>query len=234
MSPLEYELNWELVWNVLMLDAFRAMQRELCIPGDMGLVQACLRETLEDHYRAHELNFSAGLLYMRLAAKLRSCLANEETALYVLAWGDYLSDLVHRRVGEFIWSIALYALDELEHPDWLETRFQQMRSEKKEIHKQIESVIEMVRITDHDRIILDRINWSEESLQTHLDLVAGYNAFCRIWHQNTRNATLDELDELYAFGRALAQKKKIVETQLCYPGVWEAGPQHKLLRLGSG
>ena len=41
---------------------------------------------------------------------------DEENVLYLLAWGDYLSDLVLSRVGEFIWSSA--------HQKWPARKFQ--------------------------------------------------------------------------------------------------------------
>ena len=232
MSPLEYELHWEKVWNVLTLDASKSVQNELCIPGDFERLQLCLREALDDHYRAHELTFSAGSLSLRLGARLRSVFS-EEDVLYLIAWGDYLSDFVHSRVGEFIWGTALYGLDEVEHPEWLAAKFIKMQSEQSSGRMQIRNALDAIQLTERDAMILDRLDWTSDGLLTHFNLVAGYNAFDRLWHRNMRDTTPDELDEVYAFGKALAQKRTIMETQLCYPGIWEAGPQRTLLRLES-
>jgi hypothetical protein len=230
MSPLEYELHWERVWNLLTLDASRSAQNELCIPGDFERLQLSLREALDDHYRANELMFSAGPLSLRLSARLRSVFG-EEDVLYLFAWGDYLSDLVHSRVGEFIWSSVLFGLDEVDHPNWLGAKFLKMQREESSAHNQIENALGTIKLTDRDAMILDRLDWTSESLLTHFKLVAGYNAFDQLWHRNMRYVTPVELDEVYAFGKALAQKRDIIETQLCYPGIWEAGPQRTLLGL---
>jgi hypothetical protein len=231
MSPLEYELHWERVWNLLTLDASRSVQNELCIPGDFERLQLCLREALDDHYRANEYMFSAGPLSLRLSARLRSVFG-EEDVLYLFAWGDYLSDLVHSRVGEFIWSHALFGLDEVEHSAWLGARFLKMQRESS-WREQIENALDAIQLSDRDTTILDRLDWTSKGLLTHFKLVAGYNAFDRLWHRNMRDTTPEQLDEVYAFGKALAQKRDIMETQLCYPGIWESGPQRTLLRLES-
>ena len=42
---------------------------------------------------------------------------------------------------------------------------------------------------------------------------------------------LHELDEVYAYGKKLAMKKGVRETQIPYPCIWEAGPQRVLLGL---
>ena len=232
MSPLEYELHWERVWNVLMMDVSRALRTELCLPDDLEPIQIWLLESFEDHYRTNEYMSSAGLLSIRLTSTLRSS-SDEDKVLHILAWGDYLSDLVHSRVGEFIWSSALFGLDEVEHPEWLGERFRRMQSERIKLNEQTKSALERITFTPRDAKILERINWSEESLLTHCKLIAGYNAFCRMWHRYMKDATAAQLDEVCAFGKALAQKRGIEETQLCYPGIWEAGPQRGLLRLGS-
>jgi len=232
MSPLEYELHWEKVWNLLALDALIGVQDELCVPGYLEHIQRSLREGLDDHYRTNEPMFSAGALSMRLSARLRSAIG-EEVVLYLFAWGDYLSDLVHSRVGEFIWSSAIFGLDEVGYPEWLGARFLKMQHERSSSHDEIDNALRTIKLTDRDATILDRLNWTSEHLLTHLKLVAGYNAFDQLWHRNMKDLTPGELDEVYAFGKALAQKREIMETQLCYPGIWEAGPQRTLLRLES-
>jgi hypothetical protein len=230
MSPLEYELHWERVWNLLTLDALSRVQNELCIPGNLERLQLCLREELDDHYRAYELMFSAGALSVRLSTRLRSVF-HEEEVLYLFAWGDYLSDLVHSRVGEFIWSSALFGLDEVDHPEWLRARFLKMQHERSSSRDEIDNALGTIKLTDRDATIVDRLNWTAGYLLTHLKLVAGYNAFDQLWHRNMNDATPGELDAVYAFGQALARKRDIMETQLCYPGIWEVGPQRTLLRL---
>jgi len=230
MGPLEYELRWERVWNVLALDASRTFQDELCIPVDIERLQVYLRETLDDHYGTNEFMFAAGLLSLRLGTKLRTAFREVEV-LRLFAWGDYCSGLVHSRVGEFIWSSALHLLDELKYPEWLGAKFMKMRSEQSSQREQIKNALDTIQLTDRDSVILRRIDWNSEGLLTNFALVAGYNAFDHVWHENMREATPEELDEVYRFGKALAQKQGIEETQLCYPGMWEAGPQHTLLRF---
>jgi hypothetical protein len=232
MGPLEYELRWERVWNVLALDASRIFQDELRIPGDVERLQVSLRETLDDHYAANEFMCAAGLLSLRLGTKLQTAFREVEV-LRLFAWGDYCSDLVQSRVGEFIWSSALHLIDELKHPEWLGAKFLKMRSELSSRREQIKNALGAIQLTDRDSMILHRIAWTSENLLTNFSLVAGYNAFDQLWHENMREATPEELDEVYGFGKALAQKQRIEETQLCYPGMWEAGPQHTLLRLKS-
>jgi hypothetical protein len=224
-------LKWERVWNVLALDASRTLQDQLGIPGDVERLQGSLRETLDDHYQSREFMFSAGLLSLRLGKEI--CAAfREDEVLQLFAWGDYLSDMVRSRVGEFIWSNALYGLNEVKHPEWLDAKFLKMKSEQSFQRKQIQHALDMIQLTEQDVAILQRIDWSSESLLTHFALVAGYNAFDRLWHENMWEATPAELDEVFAFGKALAQKQGIPETRLSYPGIWEAGPQRTLLRLG--
>jgi hypothetical protein len=108
-----------------------------------------------------------------------------------------------------------------------------MQRERSAAHNEIENALKTIKLTDRDAMILDRLDWTSERLLTHFKLVASYNAFDQLWHRNMRDATADELDDVYAFGKALAQKRNIMETQLCYPGIWEAGPQRTLLRLKS-
>lgn len=55
---------------------------------------------------------------LRMTAKLRSFL-HETNVVLLFAWGDYLSDFVNSRVGEFVWTSTLFGLDEAEHSKWL-------------------------------------------------------------------------------------------------------------------
>jgi hypothetical protein len=72
MSPLEFELKWERVWNYITLDAARILQHELSIPGDLVQLQNTTRQTLVDHYALEQFGSSSGLLYYKLTADLRS------------------------------------------------------------------------------------------------------------------------------------------------------------------
>lgn len=47
MTPLEFELHWEKIWNCLMLDCIKPLKEDLCIPGDIDHLQVPLRGTFE-------------------------------------------------------------------------------------------------------------------------------------------------------------------------------------------
>jgi hypothetical protein len=230
MHPLEYELHWETVWNYLMLDAAKVLQHQLCIPGDLAKLQRCAREVLDDHYRTNDFNLESGLLNSSLTLQLRSNFSEIEV-LRFFAWGDYLSDVVFSRVGEFFWSSAINSLDELDHSDWLAMKFSEMRKELTVRSSQLEQELAALQFSDLDRTIGVRLNRSEEDLLTSLSLVSNYNLFARVWHSSMGQANPDELREVYSFGKALGKKWYVGETAICFPGAWETGPQRELLRL---
>jgi hypothetical protein len=147
------------------------------------------------------------------------------------AWGDYLSDVIFSRVGEFFWSSALNGLDEVDHSDWLTTKFSEMRKELTVREGQLKQELAALKFSDRDRTIGVRLGRSEEDLLTSLSLVSNYNLFARVWHSRMGQATPEELKEVYSFGRALGKKRNVWETAICFPGAWETGPQRELLRF---
>lgn len=232
MTPLEYEPHWEKVWNYLMLGCIKPLKQDLCFPLDIDQMQSSLREAFEDHYRTNEFNLASGPLMLRMTAQLRSSFT-ETNILRVFAWGDYLSDFVHSRVGEFVWTSTLFGLDEAEHAEWLVPKFLSMQSRWQRSIEQIDTKLGMLRFTDSDRELRERLELTEEDLVTHLTLILHYNVFARVWHESMAGATLQELEDVYACGKGLALARGIEETQIPYPGMWEVGPQRTLLGIES-
>jgi hypothetical protein len=230
MSPLELELKWERVWNYMTLDAVRNLQDELCIPGDLKQLQETSREGLADHYASEEFGTSSGLLYFKLAGDLRSVFSEHDLVQFFI-WGDYLSDLVVSRTGEFFWMSALRGLEEVPHPNWLSKIFIEMRGDMAASGKRLDRLVESLEFSALDETVLERSRRSKESMRTYLALVTKYNLFARVWRQKMGQTTLSQLCEAYVAGKLLAQKRNVAETAVCFPGFWESGPQHALLNL---
>jgi hypothetical protein len=230
MNPLELELKWERVWNYMTLDAVRTLQDELCIPGDLKRLQETTREALVDHYASEEFGTSSGLLYVRLAADLRSGFRENDLAQFFV-WGDYLSDLVVSRVGEFFWMSALRGIEEVPHPNWLARKFSEMRADMKSSEDRLDRLVESLEFSVLDGAVLERVRSSQDSMRNYLALVTKYNLFARVWHQRMGQTTLLQLREVHAAGKLLAQKRNVAETAVCFPGFWASGPQCALLNL---
>jgi hypothetical protein len=232
VSPLELELNWESIWNYLALDVARTLQHELCIPGDLEQLQKTTREALAEHYATEQFGTSSGLLCFKLTADLRSVFREHDLVQFFL-WGDYLSDLVVSRVGEFFWMSAVYGIEEVPRPDWLTKTFSEIRDEMHRLRAHLDDLLESLEFSSHDETISKRVRRSNKSMLNHLGLVTKYNLFARVWHQKMGQATLAQLREVYVAGKLLAQKRDVDETAVCFPGFWESGPQRAILNLDS-
>ena len=129
-----------------MLDCAKTFKDDLCIPGDIERLQRNLRGSFEDHYMTKEYNLASGQLMLRLTTQLRSFL-DETSVLMLFAWGDYLSDFVNSRVGEFFWESTLFGLDEVEHSEWLAQKFLKMQSQWRQETKQLEAKLEALQFS---------------------------------------------------------------------------------------
>jgi hypothetical protein len=230
MSPLEFELKWERVWNYITLDAARILQHELSIPGDLVQLQNTTRQTLVDHYALEQFGSSSGLLYYKLTADLRSVFLEFDLIQFFL-WGDYLSDVVVSRVGEFFWMSALHGFEEVQHPIWLGNAFSEMRGDMDSSVDRLDNLVDSVEFSDRDEAVLVRVGLSKDDMRTYFRLVASYNLFARVWNRTMGQATLPQLREAHVVGKLLAQKRNVDETAVCFPGFWESGPQRVLFNL---
>jgi hypothetical protein len=232
MLPIEYELKWERVWIDVMLDAARTVQKEIGVPGDLQRLQDGSREILRGHYEAHEFGVASGPLCSKLSTVLRSVF-NENDVLRFYLWGDYLSGQVESRVGEFFWFSVLYGLDEVPHASWIAEAAARLRDDLAPLHEHHEGKLNALTFTEWDRFLLELADISEEGQLAAFKNAAWLNLFDRVWHQRMGHMTIPQLEELLIVGKSLAQKREVPETSVCFPGIWEAGPQRLVLNLCS-
>ena len=228
MTPLEYELRWERIWNLVQLDAVALYREELSLGFDPKQLQGLLCPILDKHYLEHEYGAAAGRLNSLMISALRGNAGDEDLHHFYL-WGDRIFSLGSDRTAEFFWLSVVQNREEIRHPIWIENAFGDIRSVMEAPQQELTRKIRILagQLSDPDRTTLLRINMNEESFASCLSLTGRYNIFACAWRVVTGAFSVEQLDEINIIGRKWAAKRSVQETAVSFPGTWDFGlPLH--------
>lgn len=224
MTPLEYELRWERIWNLAVLDAIEFYRDELSIGIDLKRLRSLLRPILDGHYVKYEYGAAAGRLSSLMSSALRKDATDEELNKFYL-WGDRIFSLGSDRTAEFVWLSIVHRCAESAESAWVKDAFRDIRRIMDEPRQELARKIHILRaqLSEPDRNTLRQIDMNEESLASCLSLTGRYNIFACAWRVVAGAFSIEQLDEINIIGRNWAAMNDVDEMSISFPGTWDFG-----------